>query len=62
MEQRSDLADNRFINGCIYCSGISDTRDPVIRVRFQLKPSDAFAVVIGTEQVARPQDIKKLYH
>ena len=32
-----------------------------MRVRFQLKPSDALAAVTGTEQVVRPQVIKKLW-
>jgi hypothetical protein len=35
--------------------------DSVIRVRFQLKPSDALAAVIGNEPVGRPQVIKKLW-
>ena len=33
----------------------------VVRVRFQLKPNDALATVVGTEQVAHPQVIKKLW-
>ncbi len=27
MEQALDYADDRLINGCIYCGGIPDTRD-----------------------------------
>lgn len=29
MKQLNNFADNRLINGCIYCGGISDTRDHV---------------------------------
>ncbi|WP_374072550.1 hypothetical protein [Alloalcanivorax xenomutans] len=29
MDQRSDFADKRLINGCIYCGGSADTRDHV---------------------------------
>lgn len=29
MEQLQDLADDRLINGCVYCGGLADTRDHV---------------------------------
>lgn len=47
MDQLSNLADNRLINGCIYCGGAADTRDHVPSRVFLDSPYPENLPVVG---------------
>ena len=48
MDQLTDFADDRLINGCIYCGGIADTRDHVPSRVFLEPPYPENLPVVGS--------------
>jgi len=50
MKQLSDLADDRLVNGCIYCGGMSETRDHVPSLIFLDPPYPENLPVVGACQ------------